>query len=100
MATYIALSNFTDQGIRTVKETTKRAEAVREAAEKFGVKVKDIFWTLGQYDLVVIFEASDEAAIPAFGLSLGVAGDVRTQTFRAFSKEEMNVILSTVLATT
>ncbi len=79
MATYIALSNFTDQGIRTVKETTQRAEAVREAAEKFGVKVKDIFWTLGQYDLVVIFEASDDAVAPAFGLSLGVAGNVRCE---------------------
>lgn len=93
MATYIGICNFTDQGMRTVKETTRRAEAVREAAGKFGVKVTDIFWTLGQYDLVVIFEASDDAALTAFGLSLGAAGNVRMQTLRAFSKDEMNVIL-------
>jgi uncharacterized protein with GYD domain len=94
MATYIGLTNFTDQGIRSIKETTKRADGVRKAAGKFGVTVKEIFWTLGQYDLVTIFEAPDDASVSAFGLSLAVAGNVRTQTMRAFSKEEMNGILS------
>lgn len=93
MATYIALTNFTDQGIRTVKETVKRADAVKESASKFGIKVKDIFWTLGQYDLVVTFEAPDDISITAFGLSIGATGNVRTQTLRAFSRDEMNLIL-------
>lgn len=94
MATYIALANFTDQGIRNVKETTKRADAVRESAKKFGVDVKEFFWTMGNYDLVVIFEAPDDASMTAVELSIGAAGNVRTQTLRAFSKEGMNAILA------
>ncbi|HXE77720.1 MAG TPA: GYD domain-containing protein [Rhodanobacter sp.] len=94
MATYIVLTNFTDQGIRTVKETTKRADAVSEMAGKFGVKAKEFFWTLGAYDLVCQFEAPDDASITAFGLAIGAAGNVRTQTLRAFSKAEMSQILA------
>ncbi|WP_211464730.1 GYD domain-containing protein [Collimonas silvisoli] len=94
MATYIVLTNFTDQGIRTVKDTTKRAAAVREMAKKCGIEMKDIYWTLGSHDLVVTFEAPDDATFTAFGLSLGAAGNVRTQTLRAFSTDEMTGILS------
>ncbi|WP_211450772.1 GYD domain-containing protein [Collimonas antrihumi] len=94
MATYIVLTNFTDQGIRTVKDTTKRAAAVREMAKKCGIEMKDVYWTLGSYDLVVTFEAPDDATITAFGLSLGAQGNVRTQTLRAFSTDEMSGILS------
>lgn len=94
MTTYIVLTNFTDQGIRNVKETTKRADAVREVAKKFGVTVKEFFWTLGNYDLVAIFEAPDDASMTAVGLSIGAAGNIRTQTLRAFSKEDMNGILA------
>jgi uncharacterized protein with GYD domain len=93
MATYIVLTSFTDQGIRNVKESTKRADAVRELAKKFGVTAKEFFWTLGSYDVVAIFEAPDEASMTALGLAIGAAGNVRTQTMRAFSKEEMNGIL-------
>jgi uncharacterized protein with GYD domain len=94
MATYIVLSSFTDQGVRTVKDTTKRSDAVREQAKKFGVTAKDIFWTLGRYDVVAIFEAPDDASMTALGLALGAAGNVRTQTLRAFSREEMNGVLA------
>jgi len=94
MATFIGLANFTDQGIRTVKETTDRADAVREKAKKFGVNLREIFWTLGAYDIVTIYEAPDDAAATAFGLSLGMAGNVRTQTLRAFSKEELKGVLA------
>ncbi len=94
MATYIVLASFTDQGIRNVKDTTKRADAVRSMANKFGVTAKDIFWTLGSYDVVAIFEAPDDAAMTALGLALGTAGNVRTQTLRAFSKDEMNGVLA------
>lgn len=96
MATYIALSNFTDQGIRDIKDTVKRADAMKEAAGKFGIKVKDIFWTLGQYDAVVTFEAPDELALSAFGMAIGAAGNVRTQTLRAFSRDEMSEIVSKI----
>jgi uncharacterized protein with GYD domain len=93
MATYIALSNFTDQGIRNVKDTTKRADAVKDAARKFGANMTQIYWTLGHYDLVAIIEAPDDKSATAFALAIGAAGNIRTETLRAFSKEEMNGIL-------
>jgi uncharacterized protein with GYD domain len=93
MATYIALCSYTDQGIRNVKDSTKRADAVMAAAKKFGAKMTQIYWTLGHYDLVAIIEAPDDASATAFSLGIGTAGNVRTQTLRAFSKEEMNGIL-------
>jgi len=89
MAKYIALASFTDQGIRNVKETVKRADAVREAARKYGCEMSQIYWTLGAYDLVTIIDAQDEAAATAFAMAIGSAGNVRTQTLRAFSREEM-----------
>lgn len=94
MAIYITLINFTDQGIRNVKETTKRADAVKEMAKKFGVNAKEFFWTMGNYDMVAIFEAPDDASMSALGLSIGTAGNVRTQTLKAFPKEDMNGILA------
>lgn len=96
MATYIMLCNFTDQGIRNVKDTTKRAEVVKDAAKRFGADMKEIFWTMGQYDIVVTVEASDDASMSAFALAVGAAGNVRGQTMRAYSKEEMNEILPKV----
>ena len=94
MATYIALTTFTDQGIRNVKDSTKRADAVKEAAKKFGVTAKEFYWTLGSYDLVAIFDAPDDVSMTALGLAIGSAGNVRTQTLRAFSRDEMNGILA------
>jgi uncharacterized protein with GYD domain len=93
MATYIVLGSFTDQGIRAVKDTTKRAEALHKLAKKVGVTVKEIYWTLGRYDVAAIIEAPDEASVTAFGLSIGALGNVRTQTLRAFSAGEMGTIL-------
>jgi len=94
MATYLVLLNFTDQGIRTVKDTTKRAAAFREMAAKAGIQLKDIYWTLGQYDLACVLDAPDDATVTALGLSLGALGNVRSQTLRAFSAQEMDGILS------
>jgi len=93
MPTYIVLGQFTDQGVRNVKDTTKRAESVRDMAKKFKITVKEMYWTLGQYDVAVVLDAPDEAAITAFGLSIGAMGNVRTQTMRAFTAEEMPKIL-------
>ena len=93
MVTYIALSNFTDQGIRTVKDSTKRADAVKAAAKKFGATMTQIYWTMGKYDVVAIIEAPDDASATAFALAIGMAGNIRMQTLRAFSKDEMDGIL-------
>ena len=62
MVTYVVLSKFTDQGIRNVKESPKRAEAFKQMAKTLGVTVKEIFWTQGRYDIVTIVEAPDEAS--------------------------------------
>ena len=96
MATYIALLQFTDQGIRTVKETTKRAVAAMEAGGKMGVKFTDTFWTLGHYDLVIVAEAPDDETMTALLLKLGTLGNVKSQTLRAFRAKEMDAILQKV----
>ena len=96
MATYIVLANFTEQGIRNVKDTTKRADAFKEMAKSSGVTVKDLYWTLGHFDIVAMVEAADDMMVTALGLTLGKSGNVRTQTLRAFSPAEMASILSKV----
>jgi uncharacterized protein with GYD domain len=96
MATYILLGTFTDQGIRNVKDTTKRAKAVREMAKKAGVTVNEMYWTLGQYDVAAILDAPDEAAATSLALSVGALGNVRTQLLRAFDEDEIGSILGGV----
>ena len=93
MLTYITLVHFTQQGIENVKDTVKRADAVKKTAKKFGVDMTHIYWTQGQYDLVTIIEAKDEKAAAAFGLAVGSSGSVRMETLRAFTKSEMGGIL-------
>ncbi|WP_201314187.1 GYD domain-containing protein [Dyella sp. EPa41] len=96
MATYISLTRLTDQGMRAVKDTTQRADAVKALAGKFGATIKDICWTLGQYDIVVVIESQDEQSADAFGLSIGALGNTRSETLRAFSSEEMKGVLTRV----
>ena len=92
MKTYVALCRFTEQGIRSVKDTTRRADAVKEAAGKFGTTMQ-IYWTSGRFDLLAIIDAPDEESANAFALSIGTAGNIRTEMLRAFTKDEMNAIL-------
>ncbi len=94
MAMFVVLVNFTDQGVRNIKDTVKRADAAREMAKKYGVTFKELYWTLGSYDEIIIFDAPDEASMAAFLASLGALGNVRTQTLRAFSQTDMNGILA------
>ena len=93
MATFIVLGNFTDQGIRNVKETTKRAEAFKAAAKKVGANVKELYWTMGQYDLVTVVEAPDDETATSLLLSAGMLGNIRSQTLRGFSAEELGKII-------
>ena len=97
MATYIVLANFTEHGIRSVKDTTRRADAFKDLAKTFGISVKDICWTLGRYDIVTTIEAPDDIAVTALGLSLGKSGNIRTETLRAFSQADMSAILDKVM---
>jgi uncharacterized protein with GYD domain len=93
MATYIVLGKFTDQGIRSVKDTTKRAEAFRAMASKVGATVKDVYWTLGQFDVVTVVDAADDATLTTLLLSAGALGNLHTQSLRAFSADEMGRIV-------
>lgn len=96
MATFITTIKFTPQGIRGIGETTKRAAALKASAKKMGVKVTDIYWTLGDHDGVLIFEAPDDEAATALLLHLGAMGNVHTTTARAFTAAEMDKILAKV----
>ena len=93
MASYVSLLQFTDQGIRNVKDTTKRAAAATDAAAKVGVKFTDLFWTLGHYDLAIVAEAPDDETMTALMLKLASLGNVKSQTMRAFRANEMDAIL-------
>ena len=93
MPNYVALINWTDQGIRNVRDTVERYGRSTELAEKHGVRFEQIYWTVGPYDIVAIAEASDVESITAFLLELGSAGNVRTTTLQAYNREEMSSIL-------
>ena len=98
MASYIALVNFTDQGLRQIRQTTERAKTLMNAGANLGVRIKEIYWTLGAFDAVITADAPDEETLTAFTLSVGSLGNIRTQTMRAFSADEMNRILEKVPA--
>lgn len=93
MVTYITLIQFTEQGIHGIRQTTKRADAFVKATERAGVNVKEIYWTVGQFDGVLILEAPDEESGTAALLALGQAGNVRTRTLRAFDRSGIETIL-------
>lgn len=96
MATFITSVNYTQQGIKDIGNTIARATALKTAAKKMGAKVKDIYWTLGDHDGVLIFEAADDEAATALLLHLGALGNVHTSTCRAFTAAEMDKILAKV----
>ena len=93
MPTYVVLVNFTDQGIKNVKQTIERTDHGGEIAEKHGLKLEQAYWTVGAYDMVTIFEAPDEESLSAHLLEIGSLGNVRTTTLRAYDEQEMSGIL-------
>ena len=93
MATFITTLHFTEQGVKSVRDTSERAAAFKATARKMGVKVSGIYWTLGAFDGVIVLEAPDDATATAALLHLGSLGNLRTQTARAFDAAEMQKIL-------
>lgn len=93
MATFISLVNLTDQGIRNVKDSPDRYEAFKAVAAKSGVAVKTVLYTVGQYDMLLIVEG-DEPAVLAAMLKVSSLGNVRMQTLRGFSIDEMRKIIA------
>lgn len=94
MVTYVGLMSFTEKGIQNIKGTTQRAAAAKEVAGRFGVNMREIFWTMGDVDMVCIVEAQDEKSLTAFNLAIASQGNVRTQSLRAWTAEEMEQILA------
>jgi len=96
MPTYIALMNWTDQGIRSVKDTVQRREQAEGLAQKHGARIEEVYWTVGPYDLVTILEAPDDESVTAMTLELGSGGNLRTMTLRAYDREEMSGIVQRI----
>ena len=93
MPTYVNLVRFTDQGIRDYKETVDRAKEYWTSIERAGGRVLYEVWTLGEYDIVVLFEAPDDETATSLALEVSSLGNVRTTTMRAFDAEEMRAVL-------
>ena len=93
MAKYILLVNWTDQGVRAVKDSPKRLDTARRLAETAGCKMGDFYMTMGGYDMVTHVDAPDDATMAKFVLSLASAGNIRTHTLKAFSEDEYRKIL-------
>jgi uncharacterized protein with GYD domain len=93
MPTYVVLMNWTDQGVRTVKDTVQRREQADALAESHGARIEQVYWTVGPYDIVAILDAPDDESVTAVMLELSSAGNLRTTTLRAYDREEMSGIL-------
>ncbi len=94
MPTYMMSLNWTDQGIRAVKESPKRSEAAQALAKKVGVEIKHLYLTSGETDLVVFIEAPSDDNVAKFALAVSSLGNVRTRTARAWSADEFRKIIS------
>jgi len=94
MPSYVTLINWTDQGVKNFKDSVDRYEAAQAAMGKSGVTFTDIYWTVGQYDLVGIMEAPDDETATAALLAVGAQGSIRTTTMRGFSASEMRGIIA------
>ena len=94
MPTYVSLINWTEKGAADFRDTADRAEAAQALAASFGGTMKEIYWTIGPYDIVAISEAPDDESTTAFALALGSQGNVRTTTLRAFSGDEMRGVIA------
>src|SRR5436190_5655681 len=93
MATFITTVKFTEQGVKSIRDTTKRAASFKSAAKKLGIKVVNVYWTLGAFDGLLIYEAPDDETATALMLGLASLGNVQTTTARAFGAAEMDKVL-------
>lgn len=96
MTTYIMLANWTEQGVRNVKASPTRLDAARELLKGMGGDFKLFFMTMGKYDMVAVYEAPDDAVAARFNLQLGMQGNIRTQTLKAFPEAAYREIIRSV----
>jgi uncharacterized protein with GYD domain len=92
--TYISLVNWTDQGVKNIRDTVERLDRGAEVAEKHGVRLEQTYWTVGPYDMVSIAEAPGDEAVTAYLLEVCSEGNVRTTTLRAYDREEVGGIIA------
>lgn len=93
MARYIELLNWTDQGVKNVKDSPKRLDAARALAKKMGCEIREFYMTTGACDMVVIVDAPDDDAVAKFNLTLAMGGNVRTTTLKAFTEDSYRKII-------
>lgn len=96
MGLYISLVNWTDQGIKAIKDSPDRVAGARTIAKKYGCEMKEFFMTIGAYDMVVMIEAPDDESVAKFSLALGAGGNIRTMTLKAFSEDAYRDIVAGV----
>ena len=94
MPSYITLMNWTDQGVKSFKDSVDRADAAEVALSPAGINFKDLYWTVGAYELIATFEAPDEETLAAALLTLAAQGNLRTTTLRAFTSDEMRGVIA------
>jgi uncharacterized protein with GYD domain len=93
VANYVALIDWTDRGVSGFKDSVDRQQAANAQLEAFGAKFKDVYWTLGGHDLVAILEAPDDESAAAGMLAVASQGNIRSQTMRAFTRDEMRALI-------
>ena len=96
MPTYVMLANWTDQGVRSIDESPKRVDAARKALEDMGGKFLSVYMTMGVYDLIITYDAPDDAVAARFILLLGKLGNVRTTSLKAFPEEAYRQIINSL----
>ncbi len=96
MPTYVILMNWTDQGVRTDRDTVRRRDQADALADKHGARIEQVYWTMGHHDIVGIIEAPDDESASAFVLELTSAGNLRTDTLRAYDHDQMQAIIQRV----
>ena len=96
MTTYIVLVNWTERGIQQVKDSPRRFDAAKKMLKEMGGEIKSVHLTMGECDLVVVCEASDDAVAARFALQLGMLGNVRTRTLKAFPEAAYREIVASL----
>jgi uncharacterized protein with GYD domain len=96
MAYYVSLVTFTESGVKNLRMTTSRAKAFEEKMATFGVRMLTTLWTIGQYDIVHVFECADDTTAATFACTLNSLGNVKSHTMRAFTAKEMTTIIDNV----
>lgn len=96
MATYIMLSNWTDQGIRQVKDSAKRLDAARQLCRQHGAEISAFYMTMGAYDMVIVIDAPNDDEFAKLALSISKGGNVRSETLKAFDEDKYRAIIGSV----